>query len=81
MTTRDAANELRQIFATMNPHRAEEIREAYFDAVAGLQNLVTALEVADSECSTPEIDLLLSEHLLAVQALEVMKKSQLGGVL
>jgi hypothetical protein len=76
-----SADLLRQTFESMNPHRAQEIREAYYDACAGLQNLVTALEVADSECSTPETDLLLSEHLLAAQALQVMNKSQLGRVL
>ncbi|WP_261365056.1 hypothetical protein [Anatilimnocola floriformis] len=42
---------------------------------------MTALEVADSECSTPEIDQLLTEHLLAAQALQIMNKSQLGLVL
>ena len=76
-----SVNELRPLFENMNPARADEIRQAYYDAVAGLQNLVTALEVADSECSMPEIDLLLSEHLLAVQALNVMNKSRLGEVL
>jgi hypothetical protein len=76
-----SASQLSDIFQQLNPYRAQEIREAYFDAVAGLQNLVTALEVADSECSTPEMNLLLDEHLLAAQALQVMKKSQLGEVL
>ena len=48
--------------------------------MVGLQNLVTALEVADSECTTPELNLLLNEHLLAAQALQVMGKRQLSAV-
>lgn len=73
-----SADQLRQTFRSMNPLRAQEIRQAYYDACAGLQNLVTALEVADSEYATPEIDELLSEHLLAAQALQIMGKSQFG---
>ena len=69
-------NELRQLIAQMNAHQAEPIRDAYSDAVAGLQNLVTALEVADSGAGP-----LLDEHLLACQALKVMNKSELGKVL
>ena len=71
-----SANQLRTIFETMNAHQAEKIREAYYDAVAGLQNLVTALEVADTDAGP-----LLTEHLLACHALEVMNKSELGKVL
>jgi hypothetical protein len=74
-------NDLRPLFASMNPKHASEIRAAYYNAMAGLRDLATALEVADSECNTPEIDLLLSEHLLAAEALAVMNKSQLGEVL
>jgi hypothetical protein len=76
-----SADQLCQTFQSMNPQRAQGIRQAYYDACAGLQNLVTALEIADSECSTPETDELLSEHLLAAQALQIMSKSQLGRLL
>lgn len=74
------ADQLRDVFQRLDAARAQEIREFYFDAVAGLQNLVTALEVADSECGSPDINLLLDEHLVACEALQVMGKSQLGAV-
>ena len=74
-------NQIREVFQQLDASRAQEIREAYYDTIAGLQNLVTALEVADAERSTPEGDFLLNEHLLACAALDVMNKSQLGKVL
>jgi hypothetical protein len=76
-----SADQIWDAIQQLAPNRAEEIREAYCDAVAGLQNLVTALEIADSECSTPDMNLLLTEHLLNCEALAVMNRSQLGKVL
>ena len=72
---------LRQIFKTMDAHQAQEIREAYYKAVEGLRTLASALELADSETSGPEIDDLMNEHLLACQAMSIMNKSRLGAVL
>ncbi len=43
----DAA--LREIFKTMDAHQAQEIRDAYYNAVIGLRTLADALEIADAQ--------------------------------
>ena len=71
---------LRQIFRTMDPHRAQEIREAYYKACEGLQTLASELELADADLAdspTPTLD----EHLYACHALDAMRNSRLGAVL
>lgn len=73
-------NALRQIFKTMDPHQAQEIREAYYQAIEGLMILSQALEVADAK-QTPSAGPLLDEHFLALQALDSMKASRLGKIL
>ena len=71
---------LRSIFRHMDAAQAQEIREAYYKAVEGLQALATALEVADR--SQPEDDYtLLDEHFIACKASDEMKKSLLGRIL
>ena len=74
----DAA--LRQIFKTMDAHQAQEIREAYYNAVVGLRTLADALEIADAQ-QTPSAGPLLTEHFNAIQALDAMKNSRLGKIL
>ena len=74
----DAA--LRKIFKTMDAHQAQEIREAYYNAIVGLRTLADALEIADAE-QMPSAGPLLTEHFNAVQALDAMKNSRLGAVL
>jgi len=71
---------LRQIFKAMDAHQAQEIREAYYNAIVGLRTLADALEIADAE-QTPSAGPLLTEHFNAVQALDAMKNSRLGAVL
>ncbi len=44
----DTKPQLRQIFRTMDPHRAQEIREAYYKAVEGLRTLTDELERAEN---------------------------------
>ena len=71
---------LRQIFKAMDAHKAQEIREAYYNAVEGLRSLADALEIADAnqqESAGP----LIVEHLYACEALEAMKRSRLGAIL
>lgn len=71
---------LRAIFKAMNPHKAQEIRESFYNAVEGLRTLADMLETADAdlaESPTP----LLDEHMYAVTALEAMKHSRLGKIL
>lgn len=71
---------LRAIFRTMDAANAQEIREAYYKAVEGLQTLATALEVADR--SQPEDEYtLIDEHFIACKAIDEMKKSLLGRIL
>ena len=72
--------ELRVIFRAMDAHHAQEIREAYYNAVVGLRTLADALEIADAKQDTTAGPLLI-EHLYACEALEAMKKSRLGAIL
>lgn len=84
MTKSDAqsANEaaLRHIFRTMNSHQAQEIREAYYKAIEGLQSLAEALEIADAH-QTPTAGPMLTEHFYAIEAIDAMKRSRLGAIL
>ena len=72
--------ELRVIFRAMDAHQAQEIRQAYYNAVVGLRTLTDALEIADAKQDTTAGPLLI-EHLYACEALEAMKKSRLGAIL
>ena len=74
----DAA--LRVIFKAMDAHQAQEIRDAYYNAIVGLRTLAEALEIADAQ-QTPSAGPLLTEHFNAVQALDAMKNSRLGTIL
>lgn len=73
-------DQLRTIFRAMDAHRAQEIREAYYKAVEGLQTLAEALEIADAKQS-PTAGPLLDEHFIAIKAVEAMSKSVLGRIL
>ena len=72
---------LREIFRTMDAHRAQEIREAYYKAVEGLSALAESLEIADAEMGSPHDHTLIEEHLIACQAVDAMKASLLGRIL
>jgi hypothetical protein len=72
---------LRDAFRTMDPHAAQEIREAYYKAVEGLMTLAHMLELIDAQNPGPASNLLLEEHLVACEALDTMKRSQLGRIL
>ena len=73
--------QLREIFGNMDADQAQEIRDSFYKAVEGLRGLADSLEIADAKRSGPTSDFLINEHLLAVEALETMKKSELGSVL
>lgn len=82
MTNRnEAEGSLRDIFRSMDVHRAQEIREAYYKAVEGLSTLATALEIADVEVSGASDNALIEEHLIACQAMDALKMSLLGRIL
>lgn len=72
---------LREIFRTMDAHRAQEIREAYYKAVEGLSVLAESLEIADAEVGSPHDHALIEEHLIACQAIDAMKACLLGRIL
>ncbi len=72
---------LRDIFRTMDAHKAQEIREAYYKAVEGLSGLAETLEIADAEMGSPHDHTLIEEHLIACQAIDAMKTSLLGRIL
>ena len=71
---------LRKIFRTMEAHRAQEIREAYYKAIEGLSALAETLEIADAEMGSPHDHALIEEHLIACQAIDAMKASLLGRI-
>ena len=66
--------------ATWTPAKAQDIRESYYKAIEGLYALADALEIADAS-NRRRTDLCLTEHFLAVTAIDAMKKSDLGRVL
>ena len=72
---------LRLAIQHLDPHRAQEIREAYYQVVTNLRVLAEALEVADVDTPDHLGQPLLEEHLIAVRALETMRESQLGRIL
>ena len=72
---------LRGAFRAMNPHAAQEIREAYYKAIEGLMTLAQALEAVDAKSPGPASDLLIEEHLIACEALTTMRRSELGRIL
>jgi hypothetical protein len=71
---------LRNAFRTMDPHQAQEIREAYYKALEGLRTLADALEIADAQ-QPQTAGPLLTEHLYACEALDAMRGSLLGKIL
>ena len=73
-------DQLKEIFQNMAPERFQEIREAYYKAVEGLQTLAEALEIADAQ-QTKTAGPLLDEHFIALEAVDAMNKSDLGAVL
>lgn len=80
-TKKERERNLRDIFRTMDAHRAQEIREAYYKAVEGLSTLAESLELADAELGSPHDHALIHEHLIACQAIDAMKASLLGRIL
>jgi hypothetical protein len=78
MTTKQT--ELKTIFRTMDAQQAQEIREAYYKAVEGLQSLAKALEIADAQQENTAGP-LLDEHFIAIEAVKAMSKSLLGRIL
>jgi hypothetical protein len=81
ITSKQQEQILREAFRTMNAHRAQEIREAYYKVVEGLHTLAESLEIADLEVGETNDHALLGEHLIACTAMEAMKESLLGRIL
>lgn len=76
----DTEKTLRDTFRTMNADHVQQIRDAYYKAIEGLQTLAEALELADArqpQAAGP----LLDEHFIAIEAINAMQKSELGGIL
>ena len=74
----DNEKALRETFRTMNADHAQQIRDAYYKAMEGLQALADTLEMADARMPGPTNELLIGEHLLTCEALTTMQKSELG---
>ena len=72
---------LRQIFANMDPERAQTIRECYYEAVEALRCLAESLELADLEVPRNDEHVLIYEHVIACEAIGAMDLSLLGKVL
>lgn len=81
MPADDHETKLRDAFQKMDPHQYQEIRDAYYKAVEGLQTLAQALEFADIEVGEANDHVLIQEHLTAVEAIHVMNQSLLGRIL
>lgn len=81
MTANEHETQLRDAFQKMDPHQYQEIRDAYYKAIEGLQSLAQTLEVADIGTGDTNHHALLQEHLTAVEAIHVMNKSLLGKIL
>ena len=79
--TSDLETRLREAFRTMDPHQAQEIREAYYKAVEGLHTLAESLEIADIGVGETNDHALIEEHLHACMAIDAMKNSLLGRIL
>ena len=80
-TSKQQEQILREAFRTMDAHRAQEIREAYYKAIEGLHTLAESLEIADLKEGEKNDHALIDEHLIACDAIEAMKKSLLGRIL
>ena len=72
---------LRQIFANMDPERAQTIRECYYEAIESLRCLAESLELADLEVPKNDEHVLIYEHVIACEAMGAMNLSLLGKVL
>ena len=72
---------LRQIFANMDPDRAQTIRECYYEAVEALRCLAESLKLADLEVPKNDEHVLIYEHVIACEAIGAMDLSLLGKVL
>ena len=72
---------LRQIFANMEPDRAQTIRECYYEAVEALRCLAESLEQADLEVPKNDEHVLIYEHGIACEAIGAIDLSLLGKVL
>ncbi|MFN5976105.1 MAG: hypothetical protein ACK48U_16790 [Planctomyces sp.] len=71
------ATDLRNALKALSPEAFQEIREAYYKAMEGLNNLAQALE---QHAGTSETDPLLREHMIAANSLSGMDLSQLGRI-
>jgi hypothetical protein len=73
-------DDLAAALRNMNTQHAENIRQAYYKAVEGLQSLASALERAELNGVTGEAP-LAREYLIACKAIKAMDKSLLGKTL
>jgi hypothetical protein len=80
-TSKQQEQILREAFRTMDAHRAQEIREAYYKAIEGLHTLAESLEFADLQVGETNDHALLGEHLIVCTAMEAMNQSLLGRIL
>lgn len=71
---------LRQVLQQLDATQAQEIRDAYYKAIEGLQALAQVLELADAD-QTENAGPLLTEHFHAVAALAALQQSRLGRIL
>ena len=71
---------LSETIKNLAPAEYQEIRDAYYKAVEGLNTLARALEIADAD-QAKKAGPLLDEHFIAIEAIEAMDKSDLGRIL
>jgi len=74
---RKTNDKLREILRNLDPATHQEIREAYYKAIEGLETLAQSLEIADAR-QTESAGPLLDEHFIALEAVDAINNSQLG---
>ena len=80
MTNPQKTTNLRQVLSKLDAEKYQRIRQAYYQAMDGLCELAESLEAADTKAK-PTGGPLLEEHLIAVEAIEAIRKSNLGEIL
>ena len=71
--------DLRSAMQQLDPATYQEIRESYYRIADNLKPLADALEKADADLGG-DAGPLLDEHFLFLQMYDLLRKSNLGGV-
>ncbi|MFG0291468.1 MAG: hypothetical protein ACF8CQ_25110 [Rhodopirellula sp. JB044] len=79
MANENKTADLRTAMQQLDPTTYQEIRESYYRIADNLKPLADALEKADAD-QGGDAGPLLDEHFLFLQMYDLLRKSNLGGV-